>query len=208
MQAGACPRWTNDSRTTLRVAKRPAWPAINGVSLQQASPIRPVAGQGVSSAPFGAGFPVKFLEEAMMPIDAGVEVSIGLIVTARAPEQLAPFLLDAASGSVGEPLPATAAPRAILAGAMWVDFDRHRARKKGFLTGILVDLAAQLIRLFAIDAPRFACPLRLDFAQALKEQHAAWVLRAHPCNAAGDLAGGIFIHAPHVSPELLIAVLA
>ena len=144
----------------------------------------------------------------MMPIDTGVEVSIGLIVTVRAPEQLAPFHLDAASSSVGEPLPETAAARAILAGAVGVDFDRHRARNKGFLTGILVDLAAQLIRLFAIHAPRFACPFRLDFAQALKEQHTAGVLRAHTCNAAGDLAGGIFIHAPHMSPELLIAVLA
>ena len=91
---------------------------------------------------------------------------------------------------------------------MGVDFDRHRARKKGFLTRILVDLAAQVIRLFAVHAPRFACPFRLDFAQALKEQHAAGVLRAHPCNAAGDLAGGILIHAPHMAPELLIAVLA
>jgi hypothetical protein len=110
MRAGACPRWTNDSRTTLLVAKRPAWPAISGVTLQQASPIWLVAGQGVSSAPFGAGFPVIFLEEAMMPIGAGVEVSIGLIVTAWAPEQLAPFHFDAASSSLGEPLPRTAAP--------------------------------------------------------------------------------------------------
>ena len=53
---------------------------------------------------------MKFLEEAMMPIGAGVEVSIGLIGTVWAPKQLAPILLDAASSSVGEPLPETAAP--------------------------------------------------------------------------------------------------
>src|SRR5260370_34579788 len=103
----------------------------------------------------------------MMPIDAGVEVSISLIVTVRAPEQLAPFHLDAASSSVGEPLPETAAARAILAGAVGGDFDRHPARKKGFLTGILGDLAAQLLRLFAIHAPRFAWRLPLGFSPAL-----------------------------------------
>ncbi len=27
MRVGTCPLWTNDSRTTLRVAMRPAWPA-------------------------------------------------------------------------------------------------------------------------------------------------------------------------------------
>ena len=39
-----------------------------------------------------------------MHIHAGVEVSVRFIVTVRAPEQFAPFHLDAASGSVGEPL--------------------------------------------------------------------------------------------------------
>jgi len=32
---------------TCLLIRRPAWPAISGVSLRQASPIRPVAGQGV-----------------------------------------------------------------------------------------------------------------------------------------------------------------
>src|SRR5258708_26893063 len=90
----------------------------------QASPIRPVAGQGVSSAPFGAGFPVKFLEEAMMPIDAGVEVSIGLIGTVRTPEQLAPFHLDAASSSGGEPLPPLSPAPSIPAGGRGTYFCR------------------------------------------------------------------------------------
>jgi len=174
----------------------------------QASPIRPVAGQSVSSAPFGAGFPVQFLEEAMMYIHTAVPVSIGLRVTVRAPEQLAPSHSDALAVLVGEPLPQLAAARAILAGAMGIDFDRHRARKKRLLTGILVDLAAQLIGLPAVHAPRLAAYFGLDFAQALKQQHAAGIPGAHPCNVAGDLAGGILIHAPHVAPELLVAVLA
>jgi hypothetical protein len=156
---------------------------------------------------FQARLPVQFVEKAMMHIYAGVPIRIGFIAAMWAPEQLAPGRFDALAASVGEPLPLEAAARALLAGTMRVDFDGHDSLHKGFLTGLLIDLATQVIRLFAVHAPRLACPFGADLAQALKEQHAARIPGAHVGNAAGDFVGGILIHAPHMAPELLVAAL-
>ncbi len=155
-----------------------------------------------------ARLPVQFVEKAMMHIHAGVPICVGFIAAMWAPEQLSPGRFDALAASVGEPLPLEAAARALLAGAMRVDFDGHDSCDKGFLTGLLIDLATQVIRLFAVHAPRLACPFGLDFAQALKEQHTAWIPGADVGNAAGDFVGGILVHAAHMPPELLVAALA
>jgi hypothetical protein len=53
MWVGACPRWTNDSRTTLHVCSSAYRPGLlhRGVP-PQASPLRPVAAEGVRALRF------------------------------------------------------------------------------------------------------------------------------------------------------------
>ncbi len=111
-----------------------------------------------------ARLPVKLVEKAMMHIHTAVPIGVGFIAAVWAPEQLAPGLFDALATTDGEPLPLEAAPRAILAGAMRVDFDGHDSFDKSFLTRILIDRAAQLVRLLAVRAPRLACPFDRDLA--------------------------------------------
>src|SRR5258708_3212710 len=144
----------------------------------------------------------------MMHIHAAVPIRMGLVAAMWALEQLAPGLFDALALTEREPLPLEATSRAILAGAMRVDFDGHDPCDKGFLTGLLIDLAAQLVGLFAVRAPRLASSFGADLAQALKEQHAARIPGAHVGNAARNLVGGILVHAAHILPELLRTVLA
>jgi hypothetical protein len=133
---------------------------------------------------------------------------MGFVVTHRAPEQFPPFLDDALAASIGEPLPHSAAARAILTGPVWIDFDRDHSLGIGFVTGVLIDLAAQLVRTPAIHAPRFAARTWLDLAQALKEQETAGIPSAHCGDAARHLVGGIFVEPIDMPPELLVAVLA
>ena len=93
---------------------------------------------------------------------------------------------------------------------MCIGFDGHNPQRIGFLPRSLVDFAAHLVSLLSVQAPRFACPFRLELAQALKQQHTAGVFLAHPHDAVGHLVGGIGIHAAHMLPQLphlLIAVL-
>src|SRR5260221_4288149 len=144
----------------------------------------------------------------MLHIHTAVPVSIDLIVTVWAPEQLAPFHLDAASSPVGPSWPQVYSTRSILAGAMGIDLIRTHPLREDVLAGVLVNYPAHLIGLLAVHAPGFARSLRPDLAQALKEQHAAGILGAHIRNAAGDFVGGILIHAVHMPPELLVAALA
>jgi hypothetical protein len=151
---------------------------------------------------------VKFMEKAMMHIHTSVPICVGFIAAIWAPEQLAPGLFDALALTEGEPLPLEATSRALLAGAMRVDFDGHDSFDKGFLTRLLIDLAVQLVGLLAVHAPRLAAPFGADLAQALKKQDTARIPGAHAGNAAGDLVGGILIHAAHMPPELLRTVLA
>ncbi len=107
---------------------------------------------------------MKFVEKAMMHIHTAVPIRVGLVAAMWAPEQLSPGLFDALALTEGEPLPFEATSRAILAGAMRVDFDRHDSFDKGFLTGFLIDLAAQLVRLLAVRAPRLASSFGADLA--------------------------------------------
>src|SRR2546425_13125581 len=78
----------------------------------------------------------------------------------------------------------------------------------GFLAGVLIDLAAQLIGTSAVHAPRFAALPRLDLAQAFKEQDAARIASADLGNLTGDLVGGILIQAIDMPPEVTVAVFA
>src|SRR5260370_13781584 len=143
----------------------------------------------------------------MLDIPCAVPIRVGFIAAMWAPEQLAPFHLDATSSPVGEPLPQLSASRAKLAGAMGIDLNRTHPLRKDLLAGVLVDLAAQLIGLLAVHAPRLAASFGLDLAQALKEQHAARISGAHVGNAAVAFVGGILLHAIPLAPELLAAPL-
>ncbi len=133
---------------------------------------------------------------------------IRLVVTHGTKEEFSPFLLDALAAKVGEPLPLGAASRAILRGPMRINFDGDGAAcRVPFVFGLPIDLATQLVRAFAVHAPRHA-PLSLfDLAQALKEQHTAGIPGADIGNPAGNLVSRIFIHAAHMLPKLLVAVL-
>ena len=85
-------------------ADGPDLPVFAGVSLWQATPPRPVAGEGVcftSAACCGLRrrlfprLPMPLPVERAMHILRGVEVSIGLVVAGGTPEQLSPFRFDA-----------------------------------------------------------------------------------------------------------------
>ena len=89
---------------------------------------------------------------------------------------------------------------------MGIYFDRDPALGIIFLFRVLVDFAAQLIGLAAIHAPGFTAPASFDLAQPLKEQDAAWVGGAHRGYDACYFVGSVFVHAPYMPPELLIAV--
>jgi hypothetical protein len=91
---------------------------------------------------------------------------------------------------------------------MGIHLDGDCALGIGLVFTVLVDLASELIGLAAVHAPRLACPFGFDLAQAFKEQHTARIPATHLGNAVRDLVGSVFIHAPDMPPELLIAVLA
>src|SRR5260370_29802137 len=143
-----------------------------------------------------------------MDIDRGIKVGIGFKVTHGTPKQLPPLHASALTMLVGEPLPQSAAARAILTGPMWIHLDRDHLLNVGFVFGVLSDLAAQLVGAPAVHAPRFAALARLDCAQALEEQEAPRIPGAHGGNLASDLVGGIFVEPIDMPPQLLLAVLA
>src|SRR5258708_17754056 len=210
-QTGTCSFRTSDSPTTLRAGSSACGPGLLQRDCPpQASPLRPVAAEGVldfSAAAFELRLPVPLLVEGVMPIDGGVVIGMAFIVADRTAEQLAPLLFAAHPATDGEPLPPGSTARAILRCPMRIGFDGHDPQRIGLLPRGLVDCAAQLVSLFAVHAPRFACPPQLDLAQALKEQHTAGVLRAYRRDAMGHLVGGIRIHAARMPPQLLIAPL-
>src|SRR5258708_26062631 len=118
--------------------------------------------------------------KTMIHVDRCVVVGVGLVVTHRAEEQLAPLLHEAASASEGKPFPPGAAPGAVLARAVWVDLDGdHRRAGVDLLPRILPDLAAQLVGHPAVHAPGLATPLGLDRAQPLKDPDASGGPRAY-----------------------------
>ena len=89
---------------------------------------------------------------------------------------------------------------------MGIYFDRDHALGIIVRFRVLVDFAAQLIGLATIHAPGLAAPASFDLAQPLKEQDAAWVCGAHRGDDACYFVGSVFVHAPDMPPEVLIAV--
>ena len=151
---------------------------------------------------------MPLMEKRAVHIHASIKVSIRFIVAHGTHEELSPPGFDALPAVEGEPLPPGSAARAILARPVGIDLIRTEPRSPGFLSRLLIDLAAQLVRLFAVHAPRCASPMGFDLAQALKEQHAAGILCAHIHNATCHLVRRIRVHLAHVLPQLLITVFA
>ncbi len=144
----------------------------------------------------------------MMHIHARIEVGMRLKVTHRTSKQLAPLLVEAFAPAIGEPLPPRAASRAVLACAVRIHFDSHGASSICLFSAVAIDFAAQVVGLPSIHTTGFAPALRLDLAQAFKQEHTAWILGAYVDNAARHHFRSIVIHALHVPPQLLIAVLS
>lgn len=96
---------------------------------------------------------MPFTVKATMHIDAGVPVSVGFILTHPTAEQFAPLHLDALAIPKGEPLPWGSTAGTILTGPMRVHFCGDGPDRIGFLTRMVVDLAPQLIGLFAVHPP-------------------------------------------------------
>ena len=96
---------------------------------------------------------MKLAKEAVMHVDRGVKVGMGLVVTPRTKEELAPFAWNALACLGREPHALAATPRTILRRAMGIDFHAHYTNGIRFLFGELIDFAFQLVGLFAIEPP-------------------------------------------------------
>src|SRR5215470_1788887 len=112
---------------------------------------------------------MPFAIKRAMYIHRGVVIGIGFIVTDGTEKQFSPLLDNAFAASVGEPLPPGAAPGAIVRGPMGIDLCRDDLMEVGFVTGVPIDLAAQLVRTSAVHSSRCAARTGFDLAQALKE---------------------------------------
>jgi hypothetical protein len=88
----------------------------------------------------------------MMHIDAGVEVSMTLVVANGTKEEGASFAWYPLACLVREPHAFTATVGTILRCSMRIDFDAHHALRIRFFFGELVDFPFQLIGLFAIES--------------------------------------------------------
>ena len=93
-----------------------------------------------------------------MDIDRGIKVGIGLVVTHWTNEQFAPFHRDASAALVGEPLPLGAAARAILGCPMGIDLHADDPVEVGFVFGLLIDFAAQLVGRACGSCVAICCP--------------------------------------------------
>ncbi len=144
----------------------------------------------------------------VMHIRRCIKVGLRFVVTHRTPKQFAPFERNAFAAKVGEPLAPGATAGTVVACSMRIGFCGDHAERIRFFSRTLIDFAAQLVRLFAVHAPRFASPFGLHLAQALKEQHAAGILCAHIRNATCNLVCSIRVHLAHMLPQLLITVFA
>ncbi len=91
---------------------------------------------------------------------------------------------------------------------MRIDLRGDDAERVRFLSCIPVDFAPQLVRLFAVHAPRLASPFGSDRAQALKQEHTPRIAGADVGDHAGDSVGCVLIHVSDMTPELLVAALA
>src|SRR5260221_14552967 len=88
-----------------------------------------------------AWLPMPLTIERAMHIHARIEVGMCLIMTHRAPEQLAPLRLDALAAKVREPLPLSAEPGTILAVAVRIHLDGHGASGVFLFFRVVIDLA-------------------------------------------------------------------
>lgn len=140
-----------------------------------------------------------------MHVAGAVEVGVALVAAMRAKEQFSPFAWHALALPEREPHALAAAARTVLRGAVRVDFDAHHPRCIRFLFRELVDLAFQLVRLFAIEPPRLAAALGPDHPQAFKDEHTARILLTHLHHGSCRLVRGSDILATKMLPELLIA---
>ena len=185
IRVGTCPLWTSDSPTTLTclLICRRAWPASTGCPSTGFSP--PTCSRRGrphwSAAAFDARLPMPLMEKRAVHIHASIKVSIRFIVAHGTHEELSPPGFDAQAAVEGEPLPPGSAARAILARSVGIDLNRTDPRSPGFLSRMLIDLAAQLVRLFAVHAPRFAFPMGFDLAQARHPSNTQPGYFAHTC---------------------------
>ena len=76
---------------------------------------------------------MELAEEAVMHIDAGVEVGMTLVAAGGAEEELAPCAWHALASLGREPHAPTATARALLTGAMRIDFNTDHALGIRFL---------------------------------------------------------------------------
>ena len=100
----------------------------------------------------------------MVHIDGTIEVSMALVVASGAVKELAAFSSDPLACLVREPHAFAATTGTILRSSMRIDFDTHHANGIGLFFRELIDLAFQLIGLFAIEPPRFASAFGFDLA--------------------------------------------
>lgn len=107
---------------------------------------------------------MKLAKEAVMHVDRGVKVGMGLVVTPRTKEELAPFAWNALACLGREPHALAATLRTIVRRAMGIDFDAYHARCIRFFFREVVDFAFQLVGLFAIEPPGCASSLWFDLA--------------------------------------------
>src|SRR5258708_16330537 len=96
-------------------------------------------------------------------------VSIGFIVTNGTAKHFPPLFFVPLALAVREPLAFGTTTGAILRCPMGVDFDSDEPLSIIFLFGVLVDFAAQLVRLAAVHAPRLSPPPPFDLSHPPKE---------------------------------------
>src|SRR5262245_46592878 len=113
---------------------------------------------------------MQLAEEAVMHIDAGVEVGMTLVATRGAAEELAPCARHPLTSPQAEPQPFGATAGAILTGAMRIDFNTHDPVRIRLCFRKLVDFASELIGLLAIASSGCTPSFGFDRAQVFKEQ--------------------------------------
>ena len=153
------------------------------------------------------GLPAVLAKEAVVQIGTAVVVCIGAVVTHRTPEEFPTLPSHTLPIKEREPLAFGAAAATLLTGTPGIDLDRDNPLLIRLVASVLIDLAAKLVGLTAVHPPRLASTLRLDLAQPLKQQDAPGIARTDLGNPAAYLMGSIFIHAPDVSPQILVALL-
>src|SRR6266852_5228845 len=125
----------------------------------------------------------------------------------RASKQLAPFDRGAFAMLVREPLALGSASRAVLRRPMRVGLCGYHPKRIRFLPCALIDLAPELVGLFAVHAARFAAPFGPDLAEPLKDQYTARIPGADVGDAAGHPVSGVVVHPANMPPQVLITVL-